>query len=770
MIPRSRSIAWLERVIATVHSPAPRPEHRAHPVTPLQAAGSWDALEGGARRGTVLAFSPRVNRRLSTALLALSLLHATAAGAQVSAPRMLGDEPAEESRGKEPPPAEEPSEPAEEPPPRRGTGTLRLPRPEAPAEPAPATAEPEPTAPTWLVYDQPPPPPPPEPSSELARRLVPVGTSWEKLVGDWTERRAALREQDTAGAKRSEEALIAAQRELAIENLIPFSAALVRESARALAANLPAEAVERAELAVTLAPDFPDAHLAVVRARLAHAPGEIGPILSALGATFAAVAREPHTLRAFLTDVLTAAIAALLAAAGVTAAIVFVRRLRLFLHDFHHLPILRGTAPIQSTFLALVLFAAPFAFGLGPASVVGLGVAMIWLYMTTAERVMTSATLLVLIATPWLAGAGVRAAAWTGTLGETVHELEHGALSDVEADLLAARWEQRAPPPALSAALGRHFKRRGDLEKAKAWYGTALASEPGSPEVQVNLGNVLFLEGKFDEAKASYLAAADRAAGDLTTLAAAHYNLSKLYLRTSELDKSQAARDRAQQEDGAYLAKYGSDEDFSANHFIVDVPVPTRRISALASASGAAAELQAYVRSRILGALPPASWPWSGFAFLGVLWLAALGHGRLAPSIPCERCGRPACRRCDGAAGPLCGQCVNAFVKKGIVDARDRLRKEAEIRRHEQFDLVATRTLAIVGGGAGLVWSGAAIAGFLFLLGILFLGAVVWFWRGVLPPPQPSPWVLIGKLGFALPAGLVLYALSLREAFRRTKG
>jgi hypothetical protein len=105
-----------------------------------------------------------------------------------------------------------------------------------------------------------------------------------------------------------------------------------------------------------------------------------------------------------------------------------------------------------------------------------------------------------------------------------------------------------------------------------------------------------------------------------------------------------------------------------------------------------------------------------------------------------------------------------------MVDARDRLRKEAEVRRHEQFDVVATRILAVVGGGAGLVWSGAAIAGFLFLLGLLFLGAVVWFWRGVLPPPQPSPWVLIGKVGFALPLAVVLYVLAVREAFRRTKG
>lgn len=726
--------------------------------------------------------------RTRLALLAFVLSLATVAGAQVSAPRMVGDEPAAEE------PSDEGGSPADSPPAapagghrarhdagRGGSGTLppiqgagpnAEPGSQAPGSPrgkGAAGAEGEPAPERWLVYDQPPPPPPPEPSSDLARRLIPVSATWEKLIEDWTSRRTALREQDPGRARVAETALLAAQRELAIENLVPMAAALVRESGRELDANHPADAVEHAELATELAPDFPDAHLALARARLARSPGELLPILSAVGATVAAAGREPHTVRAFLTDLGVAALAAVFAAAAATATVIFFRKVRLFLHDFHHLPVLRGTAPIQSTFLAMVLFASPLAFGLGPAAVIAAAIAVIWLYLSIPERIMATATLAVVIAAPWLAGAGVRMAAWTGTLAETVYDMEHGGLSDAEAATLAARWEGGAPPPALAAALGRHFKRRGDLERAKRWYGVALASGDRAAEVQVNLGNVLFLEGDFDAAKAAYLAAADRAAGDLTTLGAAHYDLSKLYLRTSELDKSQAARERAQQEDGPFLAQHGSDEDFSANRFLVDVPVPLRKIGALAAADETALEIEGYVRGRFLGALSPSLWPWSGVLFLALLWAVAFAREALAPSHPCQRCGRPACRRCDGGTGPLCGQCVNAFVKKGVVDARDRLRKEAEVRRHEQFNGVTARILAVVGGGAGLVWTGAAIAGFLYLLGILFLGAVVWFWRGVLPPPQPSPWVLIGKIGVALPLGVLLYALSVRAVFRKSR-
>jgi len=112
---------------------------------------------------------------------------------------------------------------------------------------------------------------------------------------------------------------------------------------------------------------------------------------------------------------------------------------------------------------------------------------------------------------------------------------------------------------------------------------------------------------------------------------------------------------------------------------------------------------------------------------------------------------------------------VNVFEKKGVVDARDRLRKEAQVRRHRQLVNVATRILSIVGGGAAQVFHGAATKGALLLLATLFTGFVIWFWRGIMPPPQPSPYVLVGKVLVAAPVGLALWALAIRDAFRRTQ-
>jgi hypothetical protein len=201
----------------------------------------------------------------------------------------------------------------------------------------------------------------------------------------------------------------------------------------------------------------------------------------------------------------------------------------------------------------------------------------------------------------------------------------------------------------------------------------------------------------------------------------------------------------------------------------VDVPVPAGDIRALAAADGAAEAVGAWVRGRLSGRIPRAAWPWAGVALAAFLWLFGVAGARLAPSSACTRCGRAACRRCDAGAAAHCGQCLNVFQRSGVVDARDRLRKEAEVRRHAQVRHHLTRILAVVGGGAGQIWAGAPVRGALLLVGILFAAFVVWFWWGLLPPPQPSPYVLAGKLAGAAPLGLTLWAVAIRDAFRRTE-
>lgn len=708
----------------------------------------------------MLASRSRVpTRTTSLALLLFLALAPRPVAAQVQAPTPVDE--AEPTAFEKPPEPERPA--ARSAAERPLSATARDPSP----VPGPA---PDPTAagvPDTLPAPAAPPPAPPR-ERPAARAIEPVTVSFGALLSHWADRRAAVREQDPARANAAAAAILDVKRLLAIENVTWLAASEVRESARALSANLPGEAIAHAEVAGRLAPDLADAHLALARARLAKAPGDPLPALAALGDAISAAVREPHTRRAFYGDLSSAALAALFTGVAATLGLLLLRSLRLFLHDFHHLPLLRGSAPVQAGFLGLVLILAPLAFGLGPFLVLGTALLAAWLYLSLSERLVASGALLALAALPWAVDGVSRATTWTGTLAEEVYELEHGAVDDAGVAELVARVGD-APPPAVAAALGRHFKRRGELGEALRWYGVAARADERAAEILVNVGNVRFLQGDLDGAKASYLQATDRAGGDLTVQAAAHYNLSKVYLRGSDIEKSSAARDRAEQEDGAFLRRHGADDDFSANRYLVDVPVPADKVRALANQDGTADALREAVRARLAGPLPRDAWPWAPLGLLAVLWGLAAGARAIDPARACDKCGRPACRRCDAGGGPLCGQCVNVYARKGVVDARDRLRKEAQVRRHRQLHQVLARILAVVGGGAGHVFHGLAGRGFAALTGLLFVGFLIWFWRGVMPPPLPSPYALWGKLAVALPLGLAVYLLVVRDLFRRTR-
>jgi tetratricopeptide (TPR) repeat protein len=412
-----------------------------------------------------------------------------------------------------------------------------------------------------------------------------------------------------------------------------------------------------------------------------------------------------------------------------------------------------------------VLLALPVALGLGPWAGLAGGALAVFLHLSRRERLVVSASLLLLTLLPWGAEAAGRLTAWTGSMAEEVFELEHGADGGERAARLAARPD--LPAPAL-LAVGRFHKRRGRLDEAMRWYERAAEKGGRTPELLVAMGNVLMLRGDAERAKTAWLEASDRADGG-TALAAAQYNLSKLYLRSSALEQSQQARRRAQQVDGAFLARSGSDDDFRANRWILDAPLEHEQIRELAGADGPAGLAREAVRARLAGAIPPGLWPWAPLGAVAFLWLLLPLGARLRPSSRCERCGRPSCLRCDAQAGPLCGQCVNVFQKKGVVDPRDRARKEAQVRRHDEVERWTPRALALAGGGAGHLWLGEAVLGFLVVAGLSFAAFVVVFWRGLIPPPHPSPYLLFGKLAVAVPLGLLLYALAVRDAFRRTR-
>jgi tetratricopeptide (TPR) repeat protein len=607
---------------------------------------------------------------------------------------------------------------------------------------------------------------PPEELARLAKPIIPVAASQKSLREHWEARRQALREQDAKRAREEEQKILAEKKELSLENLPALAAALGRESERAIAANVAPEAVARAELAVQLAPDLPAAHLWLARAHFARDWSGVKAVGGALMGAAKAAGRDPFTRRAMLGDLIGALLAGIFAAACLAVLVFFLRNARLSLHDFHHL-FPSGASPAQTGLLALVLLCLPMVLNLGLFAVVAVALAASWLYLTAAEKVIASIALAAFAALPYGAMGASRLTELSGTLAAEVQEIEHGADAADATGRLAAQVAagEKLPPLAL-VAVGRSLKRRGDLDGAQKVLARAIELDPRVPESHLNLGNVLLLKGDPDGAKTAYLAAVDRSTSNVAVLAAAHFDLSKVFYRQAALDKGQEARRKAVTEDPGLADRVAAEDDLHANAYLVDAVLTAEQIESINAASTRPEAVAEQVRARLGGAVPAGGWPWVPAGFLAVLWLVSLFSARIVPASACVKCGRPVCRRCDGVGGGLCGQCVNVFVKKGVVDARDRLRKEVQVRQHAKRTLLLTRALAIIGGGIGHLAAGGAVRGFLFLAGMLACLFALWFAPGVLPAPLPSPWSGTLEAAVAIPVLVVLYALSLRRAFR----
>ena len=714
----------------------------------MRRSGSSPGFSWGSH---VLASHSRVRIPAIAATAWLVLLGPSPVGAQVQAPTLVeGDLPVEEPKTKP------------------GRSGEQVPEPAAPPEPLPPAPAPRavvPVAPPGLA--------PgvtigPEELRRLQRPIEPVGITPARIEELWQARRKANREQDGPTSRAAAEALRDTMRELGIGSLPWHAVAEVREAERSLRARAVDDAVEHATTAVALAPDLPETHFALARSRFAAEPTKPLAAIRAGWGGLAAAARDPHVARALLGDLAGAAIAALFGAAAATVSILFLSRLRIFLHDFRHLPVVRSGTQGQATALALALLALPFVFRLGPFAVLFAVSLAAWAYLGRSERIAVTCSLLALVAIPWLAGQASRITAWQGTLADDVHEIESGwPTPEFVADMKARSEREQLPAVAL-LAIGRWHKRQGDLVEARRWYEAALAADPRSAEAQVNLGNVLFLQDDLEGAKAAYLAGVERGT-ELSTVAAAQYDLGKLYLRIAAVGQSSEARRKAAQADPTYLARHGSDDDFRANAWLVDALPSVERLSAIASRDAVPRAVGDAALRRVAGPLARWGWPILPLALVASLWGIALVVPRLAPAAPCDRCGRPACRRCDPGATKSCGQCVNVFLRQNAVEPRDRSRKEAQVKRHARNRRWTERALAVLGGGAGHVVGGRPVTGFLVMFALLFLGFLVWFWNGVVPPPQHSPYAVALRLAVAVPLLLILYGIAVRDVFRRDR-
>jgi tetratricopeptide (TPR) repeat protein len=459
--------------------------------------------------------------------------------------------------------------------------------------------------------------------------------------------------------------------------------------------------------------------------------------------------------------------AALLAAAGVSVAIGFMRALGLHGHAIGHIAIHSDPPGWPGMLLVLSAVALLPATGIGPlllAAVLGL-LALPRLALREAL-----ALALVMSAAGLCAGPGLDH--WARIAALRSHDnavfgawrLERSQPLPGDLERLEAAVGQRPEEGLLRLALATARKRAGDIEGAAALLtGFPQRATDAMRARALNLEGILLLARGDVDAAVRLL---ERARG-FDESAPILYNLSQAHGRALDLVDQTELFQAARGLDPELVSGRTALEGTNLHRYTIELPAPLAAYAAYAlGSSPEAQELAADWREILLGPSSPDR-GWLALPAAGLLGLLL----RRASLRRCTRCLGAICLRCAPGAqdGSTCARCMRVRVPDPRSDARMR-KLQAELDRRRQ--VLLARLLAVAGlvcPGLALMIEGRVLAGALRLGGVAAALGALAAARGV-PAPAEVGGLAVLPLAGSLALLVPLYALGASASLRLLAG
>jgi hypothetical protein len=363
----------------------------------------------------------------------------------------------------------------------------------------------------------------------------------------------------------------------------------------------------------------------------------------------------------------------------------------------------RYASPATARGWAWAFLVLPFAAGFGLALPTVCFLGLLWPSLRASERAVFVGLLAMLVGAPWAVGS-------LDHLGIPLREGQppfHAVPLVATESPSAARQEElatlaRRDPgnPFLQFAAAWAARRGGDLPAAETGYRRALELWPNDDRVLNNLGNVLAMEGRADEALESY-----RRASVLNQAnAAAAFNASQIYTQRFDFHAATDALSRAAALNFDLVKTYQSLASDDGDLPLVDQWIAPRSFwTALSREPGTTAAR---------GASPPlwrsaietSGWGFSGTALLLALLALVVGvrAHRAVPLRTCSNCGAVICRRCAcrQRERALCATCAEVAARAETSDfGRVLLLQHRSAVRRTQRRVRTVLALAVPGYG-----------------------------------------------------------------------
>jgi len=602
-----------------------------------------------------------------------------------------------------------------------------------------------------------------------ARQAPPTASSFDAL---WATYKKAESKGDNEGAQSAMREIRRLRIERNIRGLETVALARVADGVAALRAGENTRAETALRDAVALDPHLPDAYFGLALYDVKKGPlGIVPAVKDTLAGTMArlSTARGGHYLFALIVPVM---LMALLASTIVFGLAMLIRYGSLLKHDFEE-----SFGPGRQSLalgLAAVILLLPAMLFQGWAWLPLWWLAMLFIYMGWAERIVALALLLLCVGSaPLVKTMEARLLAQQNPLfWASLGALESGPDTRAVAQLEEAR---RANPADrdLTYLLGAEYKKAGRYDDASALYREALASQAKDPIALNNLANLEFAAGEFPAAIARYKQGIE--SGPPAPIAATfYYNQSLAHLQRFEYQPAQEARSQADRLDSSLVHTYDSLWKYDKGDYaVVDLGLTADEV--WAKYSGAA---QGVVQTNRAGKgagasegqsfLPSLGNRLSVFPLIALLAVAILRkwRGGKAFTMRCLKCGTPFCRRCHlgQVAGGLCSQCHHLFLVRDGVSGPARNRKLLEVQAEEARRERVFRVLSLIVPGAGHLYANRAPVGILLVLVWSSVIAAALLTGRLLPLTEASgelskPW----GLGVGAIVLLVVYILANRS-------
>ncbi|MBI3071741.1 MAG: tetratricopeptide repeat protein [Deltaproteobacteria bacterium] len=384
-----------------------------------------------------------------------------------------------------------------------------------------------------------------------------------------------------------------------IRNLFPYAAVLIRDAERMRADDAGGggdtkarneASLKAARGAVELAPDLPEAHLAVADAILADNMWAWASAIESAVRAVKILVTDPERKKTLFGNLLIFGLLALAATVLSFLLLQIVKHIRFVVHDLNHVLALGSIATV---FVLLFLLFLPILFGVGAVGVLFVALLILWPYQGNSERIGS----LFSVAGVFGLVLGLEALASLLVLNDPIltdlQTLNAGLPSAETVRRIKARVERAAgegsgevmgangaggPGTSSSRSQGEfepifvlalRYKVAHRFDAAEALFKRAETIDSNDGAVQVNLGNIAFerglrtIEREVDPAKRSpqmikeALAEArgryEKAIQWNPRIASAHYNLSRLRYAAGELEAAPAAETSAREIDSALV-------------------------------------------------------------------------------------------------------------------------------------------------------------------------------------------------------------------------